>query len=184
MLFVLPVRLFQFTPLREGRPACLTLAALPSHFNSRPSARGDWWQGRHRSIPVGDFNSRPSARGDIMYSVLSTATQNFNSRPSARGDYLDGLCISNCNCISIHAPPRGATNFYKEAFDSLIISIHAPPRGATRCRGRTPRADISIHAPPRGATLTSGASFKDMKKFQFTPLREGRRGAVMFSRFS
>ena len=33
---------------------------------------------------------------------------------------------------------------------------------------------ISIHAPPRGATGGIEAE-RDFKKFQFTPLREGRR---------
>ena len=50
---------------------------------------------------------------------------------------------------------EGRLNFYKEAFDSLIISIHAPPRGAT---GK----GVGVH----GFFLL----------FQFTPLREGRRG--------
>ena len=78
--------------------------------------------------------------------------------------------------ISIHAPPRGATNGdFSFVFDITFqftplregrrrnppaasdlqkISIHAPPRGAT-----APSCHIwlmwliSIHAPPRGATL-------------------------------
>ena len=79
--------------------------------------------------------------------------------------------------ISIHAPPRGATwrgapGIARENFNSRPsargdryvmvsqwvenISIHAPPRGATSCRFRP-----SIHA-----------------LFQFTPLREGRRGVL------
>ena len=76
---------FQFTPLREGRPACLTLAALPSHFNSRPSARGDH-----------------------CVSPFLTQRAYFNSRPSARGDRHRVLHQARV-AISIHAPPRGAT---------------------------------------------------------------------------
>ena len=55
------------------------------------------------------------------------------------------------------------------------ISIHAPPRGATLHPQRAECVRcISIHAPPRGATR--GATFWHTKtKFQFTPLREGRR---------
>ena len=59
----------------------------------------------------------------------------------------------------------------------VFISIHAPPRGATpyaRCI-RASR-DISIHAPPRGATATA-ASTETPSRFQFTPLREGRRAS-------
>ena len=80
-------------------------------------------------------------------------------------------------CISIHAPPRGAT--YKVHFQRkrqafqftplregrqihtpldkipIQISIHAPPRGATVIAWVNGGLSglISIHAPPRGATL-------------------------------
>ncbi len=59
----------------------------------------------------------------------------------------------NYTCISIHAPPRGATVELSAITGLPYISIHAPPRGAT------------IH--PRHVL--------DPEQFQFTPLREGRR---------
>ena len=34
-------RLFQFTPLREGRQKITSKGNMPYYFNSRPSARGD-----------------------------------------------------------------------------------------------------------------------------------------------
>ena len=98
--------------------------------------------------------------------------------------------------ISIHAPPRGATEDFG-AFISMIlfqftplregrrlvhvsnitllhISIHAPPRGATGTRPiYSTTENISIHAPPRGATIPT-AYVEGRKQFQFTPLREGR----------
>ena len=100
--------------------------------------------------------------------------KNFNSRPSARGDY--GFCNPQIrNFISIHAPPRGATDVEPEGNAAFLISIHAPPRGATMLvlwisarnlfqftplregrldlfRNAQNAAKISIHAPPRGAT--------------------------------
>ena len=76
--------------------------------------------------------------------------------------------------ISIHAPPRGATDIDlapEEFFDfnsrpsargdairiadalGVEISIHAPPRGATHFDFVMVELRlISIHAPPRGAT--------------------------------
>ena len=78
---------FQFTPLREGRRACASPSVVSSsHFNSRPSARGDNAEKSGIVMPQ-DFNSRPSARGD------------------GGGPQLPGLTRR----ISIHAPPRGAT---------------------------------------------------------------------------
>ena len=80
------------------------------------------------------------------------AIRYFNSRPSARGDSRPPQCRFLCP-ISIHAPPRGATGRHENLISRHSISIHAPPRGATAvpCEG-------------------SG-----MSRFQFTPLREGRR---------
>ena len=99
--------------------------------------------------------------------------------------------------ISIHAPPRGATEFTAHQDGLETISIHAPPRGATwsfppsrdyptfqftplrEGRLKTQEfhamAAISIHAPPRGATLAALAGRRLALLFQFTPLREGRQ---------
>ena len=149
-----PRHSFQFTPLREGRPAAPCFAVvIVSDFNSRPSARGDanvqplllgnkfqftpLREGRQRSSRqirrACYFNSRPSARGDSTKSRASSGSTNFNSRPSARGDF----CSSGrtwVSAISIHAPPRGATPPSHPPNGRSVISIHAPPRGATRSR--------------------------------------------------
>ena len=76
--------------------------------------------------------------------------------------------------ISIHAPPRGATEVVGGAIANQNISIHAPPRGATQgvCDWQRQR-QISIHAPPRGATKPK-RGWRWRTIFQFTPLREGR----------
>ena len=55
--------IFQFTPLREGRRVTGFLLAKETHFNSRPSARGDT-MALATCLAGSDFNSRPSARGD------------------------------------------------------------------------------------------------------------------------
>ena len=55
---------FQFTPLREGRRAMRFVALVGTHFNSRPSARGDHCVSPFLTQPA-YFNSRPSARGDF-----------------------------------------------------------------------------------------------------------------------
>ena len=99
----------------------------------------------------------------------------FNSRPSARGDHIS-RCRVCAYQISIHAPPRGATKAVCRAESHGRISIHAPPRGATPmlCMIETGKR-ISIHAPPRGATPANLMPTLSTE-FQFTPLREGRRG--------
>ena len=56
--------LFQFTPLREGRPSGHSEKGALPYFNSRPCVRGDVYrlQGFWRHIY---FNSRPCVRGDL-----------------------------------------------------------------------------------------------------------------------
>ena len=77
---------------------------------------------------------------------------NFNSRPSARGDGK-GACDGRGTGISIHAPPRGAT-------------VARLSRRAFRHFNSRPSARGD--ASPRWRK-------KPRWKFQFTPLREGRR---------
>ena len=127
-------QIFQFTPLREGRPLSATIDASRLHFNSRPSARGD----------------------------------------------LSVHALRHREEISIHAPPRGATPCTALHGGAFFISIHAPPRGATKdATGQDTAALISIHAPPRGTTRRMRQR-KIVTIFQFTPLREGRRGEGAF----
>ena len=185
--------LFQFTPLREGRLCRGALFGTPSHFNSRPSARGDV-----RVIATPHirfyFNSRPSARGDKFGRCYDERILfQFTPLREGRQDYLLSEVLTSV--ISIHAPPRGATGIPVTSGGNYTISIHAPPRGATRLRPHTRwtgyfnsrpsargdakaavrvhAAHISIHAPPRGATASSSYGVL-AALFQFTPLREGR----------
>ena len=167
------------------------------YFNSRPSARGD--ASRRRVLPrSNDFNSRPSARGDdgkkyatgekniFQFTPLREGRQerrepgrnadDFNSRPSARGD--TGLNAEQIYYfISIHAPPRGATSSWKDK-PSAGISIHAPPRGATDCiRCKVDVLYFNSRPSARG-DLSVCVSAAKARRFQFTPLREGRHEAI------
>ena len=78
--------LFQFTPLREGRPA--------------PR------QGK-RHAPY--FNSRPSARGDRACRFLVFCGFPFQFTPLREGRRGTRRTSPGTADISIHAPPRGAT---------------------------------------------------------------------------
>ena len=121
----------------------------------------------------------------------------FQFTPLREGRLCRGLYFLYRPPISIHAPPRGATPQERGVHHQRRISIHAPPRGATRWARRSipwtlyfnsrpsARGDkiedaaitnakiISIHAPPRGATFGT-FPLVCPKRFQFTPLREGR----------
>ena len=82
--------------------------------------------------------------------------KDFNSRPSARGD----LCR------------------FSQPTASIYFNSRPSARGDGCCRGRCSARAISIHAPPRGATSVVTPSASANFTFQFTPLREGRRGSV------
>ena len=149
---------FNSRPSARGDKIVETDCMLPTisiHAPPRGATRFSVYHADYR----GNFNSRPSARGDpTTLSGLSALPTYFNSRPSARGDHAllehEGIFFlfqftplregrqtrrflrKSMRCtISIHAPPRGATNTSKIFFAYYLISIHAPPRGATNYKG-------------------------------------------------
>ena len=86
-----------------------------------------------------------------------------------------GLVYGAQRYISIHAPPRGATTFFRYPAHAHDLFQFTPLREGRR--QETPGCGcphISIHAPPRGATRYEGGQRTPSVAFQFTPLREGR----------
>ena len=78
---------FQFTPLREGRRyrAWMGKEALEISIHAPP--RGATRDAFGYSPILTHFNSRPSARGDSFRFFPVRRKPYFNSRPSARGDF-------------------------------------------------------------------------------------------------
>ena len=164
-------QVFQFTPLREGRPAGIFDATRRPYFNSRPSARGD--DGLHTLFErLPDFNSRPSARGDIAALVAFRHVEDFNSRPSARGDreFVHGAARVG---ISIHAPPRGATS-QKNAKKGFTRFQFTPLREGRRAQYWFPVPEVFQFTPLREGRHVPVGLRLTARIFQFTPLREGR----------
>ena len=110
----------------------------------------------------------------------SCTKPDFNSRPSARGDKACLLACLLASLISIHAPPRGATLLRGGLLRGGLISIHAPPRGATAAAPRL-RAEANYFnsRPSARGDRKADADALAADLFQFTPLREGRRGTKM-----
>ena len=122
--------LFQFPPLREGRPNLYSMGRRGMHFNSRPCARGD-------SIPA-------------MWPYIGVRFQ----FPPLREGRLAGKHVAGEHQISIPAPARGATEIPAGPLKGFTISIPAPARGATQLALVKHRVgNISIPAPARGATM-------------------------------
>ena len=125
--------LFQFTPLREGRPGSgRRVQRLPFHFNSRPSARGDQTS---------------------LISVFALTIFQFTPLREGRPHALLLRFILALR-ISIHAPPRGATITASAGRTTGKVFQFTPLReGRLAVEMSSIVSDkISIHAPPRGAT--------------------------------
>ena len=190
-----------------------------SYFNSRPSARGDENHRAQRHHGK-NFNSRPSARGDCAFDAVYNPITHFNSRPSARGDgkqiflaktlkfqftpLREGrrgkiVTAGTAANISIHAPPRGATNIVRNIPTKEIFQFTPLREGRRFCRPvrcipsrhfnsrPSARGDaspsiptaskrISIHAPPRGATMP----YPDAPKEERISIHAPPRGATKF----
>ena len=138
--------LFQFTPLREGRLQRSKRSASPSHFNSRPSARGDT-PAELPNAPPAHFNSRPSARGDDVSPDSEGKLYIFQFTPLREGRRV--LITSN-ECIeriSIHAPPRGATDVQQEAAKPTAFQF-TPLREGRRGTVYPPPANFNFNSRP------------------------------------
>ena len=164
--------LFQFTPLREGRPGGRHARAAVRYFNSRPSARGDV-ASSFALLPAGEFQFTPLREGRPGTAAERLPLILFNSRPSARGDAGAALLASRGK-FSIHAPPRGATvsHFYSFLLPSFFNS-RPSARGDRKSRkSRLTGRFFNSRPSARGDVMRY---IKDaLKDFQFTPLREGR----------
>ena len=127
----------------------------------------------HRAIAI--FQFTPLREGRRNHATCEAGKKRyFNSRPSARGDLPSVIYPFSVLVISIHAPPRGATQRKASRMPHRRYFNSRPSaRGDIGTDGTIKTKLISIHAPPRGATDFQ-KNRKKIKKFQFTPLREGR----------
>ena len=190
-------RVFQFTPLREGRQRKLREVGRQGNISIHAPPRGATAeQVRHlakklisiHAPPRGatpHISSQPPPRRGFQFTPLregrqmgiesSSASLYFNSRPSARGD-LAQRGRKRQRVISIHAPPRGATQLGIPTVPCIrLISIHAPPRGATRGTYHRSFPALFQFTPLREGRRNQAKFPRPAGIFQFTPLREGRR---------
>ena len=194
-----PDGVFQFTPLREGRPLyfCPDTKEFLISIHAPPRGAtdcGNWWC----MSPV-YFNSRPSARGDTKQQEKPIDGQIFQFTPLREGR-RNVSTVSYPDVLFQFTPLREGRLQVAEARAKVRQNFNSRP--SARGDGKRPNlrrtcALISIHAPPRGATLPLpfssffGVNFNSRPSargdesnlsqkgaawvFQFTPLREGRR---------
>ena len=165
-------RLFQFTPLREGRRLDMEDGTWNDYFNSRPCERGD------------------------MEIILFGNVVNISIHAPARGATCCTISAAPARRISIHAPARGATPLWGGYGPQRYFNSRPCERGDSYFRkmaltsvrfqftplreGRLPiqffvlpDADFNSRPCERGDAFRA-VVLSAFCKFQFTPLREGR----------
>ena len=91
----------------------------------------------------------------VRRKVMSTNCRQicFNPRTHEGCDNSCDCLTALLDCVSIHAPTRGATIVRSQQIILIKVSIHAPTRGATISWWNSEKdMRVSIHAPTRGAT--------------------------------
>ncbi len=104
--------IFQFTPLREGRPPTLGVNWWELIFQFTPLREGRRDIAMlHNARQIISIHAPPRGATECVLKD-NTSVIDFNSRPSARGDVHTLRMGRENEKISIHAPPRGATWCY------------------------------------------------------------------------
>ena len=190
-------RVFQFTPLREGRRGNGCQHGADRRISIHAPPRGATRAARTEQPHPLYFNSRPSARGDIpsmnatrrgflfQFTPLREGRRAkprrsigiyfyFNSRPSARGDSMKVFMKESLR-ISIHAPPRGATMPGFASGSPCLFQFTPLREGRRRFNGGHLHLQHFNSRPSARGDSRSASTGLTCSKFQFTPLREGRR---------
>ena len=150
---------FQFTPLREGRRCSGRYDVCRYYFNSRPSARGDITsQGAYPS--VSNFNSRPSARGDALQVDVAAVFRLFQFTPLREGRLARASGRGNRQLFQFTPLREGRPGTERRAI-CPCISIHAPPRGATIRVTRSSRSVLFQFTPLREGRRDVAAALSD-----------------------
>ena len=146
-------RIFQFSPLREGRRAGPQRRVHPSPISILAPARGATQSPAASATKLGYFNSRPCERGDSFCSLRRMAGFYFNSRPCERGDtWAAARSAARTGYFNSRPCERG---------DGVEKS------------GAFPGNDFNSRPCERGDMMDNlGVAINDT--FQFSPLREGR----------
>ena len=120
------------------------------------------------------FNSRPSARGDASHALVIWRCCSISIHAPPRGATLTFPDLHGRGLFQFTPLREGRRIRFKSTIFPSRISIHAPPRGATILQAVTFHASPHFNSRPsaRGDVYSHLAKLNG--EFQFTPLREGR----------
>ena len=193
---------FQFTPLREGRPPAsrrsfpggqISIHAPPrgaTCAQSKRNARRTFQftplrEGRHGVLD--DVNHllvisihAPPRGATLLGEQVCGRQEDFNSRPSARGDYI---VPSPCCQGAFQFTPLREGRLCMEGRKELEhLFQFTPLREGRRIRAkRSPQAAYFNSRPSARGDVLVQQTVRDLHLFQFTPLREGRQSSATCS---
>ena len=124
------------------------------------------------------FQFTPLREGRQLTSEICKLCLYFNSRPSARGDLTRSRKMKIPSQISIHAPPRGATQYLGPRNLEELFQFTPLREGRRVVRSDVlDRSNFNSRPSARGDDVSPDSEGK-LYIFQFTPLREGRPASI------
>ena len=168
-------KVFQFSPLREGRLDRKLYQEFRKIFQFSPLREGRLYQVIDGLASM-EISILAPARGATHTGIGRGESIRFQFSPLREGRHEIDVLAARGVLISILAPARGATPPKSNQEEHCNISILAPARGATFI-GRA--SDHRVHfnsRPCERGDLHGYEAERQQKKFQFSPLREGRHG--------
>ena len=168
---------FQFTPLREGRRMATSKGAVLYLISIHAPPRGATNAGRNQAAKC-NFNSRPSARGDAHSAAVRCFSAAFQFTPLREGRPARKSNSTRSARFQFTPLREGRRAAAGRRITRLTIFQFTPLREGRPMHGTQGEIAriISIHAPPRGATARQNVG-DCIRVFQFTPLREGRQNS-------
>ena len=90
---------------------------------------------------------------------LDNKKQCVSIHAPTKGATINSLTNLGLDGVAIHAPTKGATRGMLSLLIVYYVSIHAPTKGATHLRdSHRDLWNVSIHAPTKGATIETSSS--------------------------
>ena len=166
-------RIFQFTPLREGRPIGLYSAVSVSISIHAPPRGATAVHGANERTDSFQFTPLREGRHKRCWQCRKRCRFQFTPLREGRRNRVAAL---TSDCEFQFTPLREGRHICQRlSIVQAQISIHAPPRGATVKQGSRGNLHHFNSRPSARGDQRLRTKQLHCKKFQFTPLREGRR---------
>ena len=150
---------------------------MPKGFNPRPYTRGDLVAELRRCGYAG-FNPRLYTRGDHISPVEQLTISTFQSTPLHEGRRYYWLERTLLRVVSIHTPTRGATLTKLDA-PELFKFQSTPLREGRHCLHPNLICHHCFNPRPYTRGDPGTLARAPIRRFQSTPLCEGRRRSVL-----